>query len=43
MQDDGGIIRQNSGLAVDQDESCYHTAAPTPALVSGTVDFVLLE
>ena len=23
--------------------SCYHTAAPTPALVSGTVDFVLLE
>ena len=23
--------------------SCYHTAAPTPALVSGTVDFVRLE
>ena len=34
---------KTAGWQVTKMSSCYHTAAPTPALVSGTVDFVLLE
>ena len=38
-----GIIRQNSGLAVDLDELLLPHGGAYSALVSGTVDFVWLE
>ena len=34
---------KTAGWQATKMNSCYHTAAPTPALVSGTVDFAWLE